>query len=303
MRRVSGYNLDEFVDGAGYTGPIGGRNLDGHRVVEPVNLIVGSEGTLACVLEAKLRLTPLPAATALAIVHFDDEIASLRHVPEILTHQPSTVELLDELVIRESLSNAATRQQATFFEGQPKSVLIVEMFGDDAADAQTADPRHGRRLEEQTDRLRLAHPRRQAGPGQRVGRAQSRTGPDQQRAGPGQRPGVYRRCVRAGRSAGGIRRTPAGRLPRVRRPDNDVRPRQRRSNSFPAAAGPAPAGTSPEDGCDRQPGLRAGLPVRRLVCRRARRRAGARRVRPTLLRAAVVPRRSGRSRGCSIRAT
>jgi len=136
MRRVSGYNLDEFVDGAGYTGPIGGRNLDGHRVWNLSHLIVGSEGTLACVLEAKLRLVPLPAATALAIVHFDEEIASLRHLPEILAHPVSAVELLDELVIRESLTNAATEQLATFFEGQPKAVLIVEVFGDDAADAQ-----------------------------------------------------------------------------------------------------------------------------------------------------------------------
>ncbi|MCU0872825.1 MAG: FAD-binding protein [Pirellulaceae bacterium] len=136
MRRVSGYNLDEFVDGAGYTGPIGGRNLDGHRAWNLANLIVGSEGTLACVLEAKLRLTPLPAATALAIVQFDDELASLRHVPEILAHPVSTVELLDELVIRESLVNPTTRRLATFFEGQPKAVLIVEVFGSDAADAQ-----------------------------------------------------------------------------------------------------------------------------------------------------------------------
>ena len=136
MRHVSGYNLDEFVDGAGYTGPIGGRNLDGPRTWNLSNLIVGSEGTLACVLEAKLRLTPLPAATALAIVQFDDELASLRHVPEILAHPVSTVELLDELVIRESLVNATTRRLATFFEGQPKAVLIVEVFGSDAADAQ-----------------------------------------------------------------------------------------------------------------------------------------------------------------------
>ncbi len=135
MRRVSGYNLDEFVDGAGYTGPIGGRNLDGRRAWNLSNLIVGSEGTLGCVLETKLRLTPLPAATALAIVHFDDELASLRRLPEILAHPVSAVELLDELVIRESLVNTATRQLATFFEGQPKAVLIIETFGDDAADA------------------------------------------------------------------------------------------------------------------------------------------------------------------------
>ena len=73
-----------------------------------VGLIVGSEGTLGVVLEAKIRLVPVPRATALAIVHFHDEIESLRRVPEILKHHPSTVELLDELVLREAQVNAAT---------------------------------------------------------------------------------------------------------------------------------------------------------------------------------------------------
>ena len=54
LRRVSGYNLDEFVDGAGYTGPIGPRRESnrGHRTWNLANLIVGSEGTLAVLLEA-----------------------------------------------------------------------------------------------------------------------------------------------------------------------------------------------------------------------------------------------------------
>ena len=134
MRRVSGYNLDEFVDGAGYTGPIGGRNLSEHRDWNLSNLFVGSEGTLGVLLEAKLRLTPLPKATAVAIVHFHDEIESLRHVPEILKHGPSTVELLDQVVLKESLQNATTRNLATFLEGEPKAVLIVEVFGDDESD-------------------------------------------------------------------------------------------------------------------------------------------------------------------------
>jgi FAD/FMN-containing dehydrogenase len=88
MRRVSGYNLDEFVDGAGYTGPIGGRNATGPRPWNLAHLIVGSEGTLACLLEATVRLTPLPKATALAIVHFDNEIDSLRHVPRSCAMSP-----------------------------------------------------------------------------------------------------------------------------------------------------------------------------------------------------------------------
>ncbi|MBT3296575.1 MAG: FAD-binding protein [Verrucomicrobia bacterium] len=135
MRRVSGYNLDEFVDGAGYTGPIGGRHLDGHRTWNLSNLVVGSEGTLALVLEARVRLTPLPGARMLTVVHFKDEIDSLRHLPAILAHEPSAVELLDSVVMNEALVNPATRAMTGFIEGSPKAVLICEVSGRDAADA------------------------------------------------------------------------------------------------------------------------------------------------------------------------
>ncbi|CAN0461901.1 unnamed protein product, partial [Laminaria digitata] len=58
MRRVSGYNLDAFVDGAGYTGPIGDyddtHGPDKHRPWNLADLIAGSEGTLGFLLEAKV---------------------------------------------------------------------------------------------------------------------------------------------------------------------------------------------------------------------------------------------------------
>lgn len=135
MRRVTGYNLDEFVDGAGYTGPIGGRDNAGHRRWNLSNLIVGSEGTLATVVEAKIRLVPLPRATALGIVHFHDMIDALRAVAQINRHDPSAVEVLDEVVLKEAVINAATRDKATFLEGTPGAVLLVEMFGADPAEA------------------------------------------------------------------------------------------------------------------------------------------------------------------------
>ena len=135
MRRVSGYNLDEFVDGAGYTGPIGGRSNSNHRVWNLANLVVGSEGTLGFVLEAKIKLEPLPRATALCIVHFHDLIESLRAVVEINRHGPSAVELLDEVVLREAVVNASTRHLATFIQGEPDAVLLVEVFGENADDA------------------------------------------------------------------------------------------------------------------------------------------------------------------------
>ncbi len=138
MRRVSGYNLDEFVDGAGYTGDIGPRGTynAGPRTWNLSNLIVGSEGTLGLLLEAKIRLTPLPGATAVCVLHFDDDIEALRRVPEINAFATSAVELLDRNTTREAKVNGATRDMAWWIQGDPAAVLLCEFFGNDAQDAQ-----------------------------------------------------------------------------------------------------------------------------------------------------------------------
>src|SRR5262249_7103878 len=56
LRRVGGYNLDLFVPGKG-------------TVANLAHLLVGSEGTLAVVTEAKLRLVELARATELLGLH------------------------------------------------------------------------------------------------------------------------------------------------------------------------------------------------------------------------------------------
>ncbi|MDY7102472.1 MAG: FAD-binding and (Fe-S)-binding domain-containing protein [Actinomycetota bacterium] len=133
MRRVSGYNLDELVDGAGYTGPIGPRDRSGPRRRSLADLVVGSEGTLAVVLEATVRLVPRPVASALCVVHFDDLLDALRAVPTVLGHDPSAVELLDDVVLREAIRNPSTADKAGFFDGNPAAVLICEV-------SETGDP-------------------------------------------------------------------------------------------------------------------------------------------------------------------
>ena len=62
LRRVAGYNLDEFV------------RKDHHNLAK---LIVGSEGTLAVVTEAKVNLVPLKKHCVVAVVHFDDMYSAL----------------------------------------------------------------------------------------------------------------------------------------------------------------------------------------------------------------------------------
>ncbi|MCA9235833.1 MAG: FAD-binding protein [Planctomycetales bacterium] len=138
MRRVAGYNLDEFVDGAGYTGPIGPRAAinAGTRPWNLSNLIVGSEGTLATLLDAKIRLVPLPNATAVCVVHFTNAIDALAAVPAINEHGPSAVELLDRGIMREARINPATRDMAGWVEGDPAAVLLTEFFAETPAEAE-----------------------------------------------------------------------------------------------------------------------------------------------------------------------
>ena len=84
MRRVSGYNLDEFVRNGKF-------NLG--------KLVVGSEGTLAAVHQAKVRIEPRPPATALCVVHFADIVESIRASDIILPFNPSAIELIDDMII------------------------------------------------------------------------------------------------------------------------------------------------------------------------------------------------------------
>jgi len=115
MRRVGGYNLDELIDRENW-------NL--------AKILTGSEGTLACIVEAKLKLEPLPKATALLVVHFTDLLESLRAVEQILQHRPAAVELLDNVIIDLAHNNLDLKKLCAFIEGKPQALLLIEFFGE-----------------------------------------------------------------------------------------------------------------------------------------------------------------------------
>ena len=117
LRRVGGYNLDEFV-----------------KPDQPFNLsklMVGSEGTLGVVLEAKINLVPLPAAKAVLAIQFADLLEALEAAPLILRHRPSAIEVMDKFILnhtRQSAQLDALRN--SFIEGEPGGLLCVEVYGD-----------------------------------------------------------------------------------------------------------------------------------------------------------------------------
>jgi FAD/FMN-containing dehydrogenase len=77
LRRVSGYNLDDFVNAEA--------PLDLSR------MLVGSEGTLAVMTEAKIRLHPVPKLKGVAAVHFRTIVEAAEGTVAALEHEPSAV--------------------------------------------------------------------------------------------------------------------------------------------------------------------------------------------------------------------
>jgi FAD/FMN-containing dehydrogenase/Fe-S oxidoreductase len=120
LRRVGGYNLDEF------TRPSTPFNLS--------KLMVGSEGTLGVILEAKLNLVPLPKAKAVLAIQFHDTLEALAATPVILQHRPSAVEIMDKFILDHTRQSAALeRIRSSFVKGDPGALLCVEFYDDEAA--------------------------------------------------------------------------------------------------------------------------------------------------------------------------
>src|SRR5215472_8111642 len=119
LRRVSGYNLDEFVRNGKF-------NL--------VKLVVGSEGTLATVHQAKVRIEPRPPATALCVVHFADIVESIRASDIILPFKPAAIELIDDMIINLGRNSLEISRLMGFVEGNPAALLLVEFYGENEAE-------------------------------------------------------------------------------------------------------------------------------------------------------------------------
>ena len=119
MRRVSGYNLDSFL---------------GEEPVNLTKMVVGSEGTLCVVNEAKINLVPRPTMTSLSVLHFRDIFEASEATKEVLNHGPSSVEVLDKMVLDRSRESMGQSRNMAFVQGDPGAVLLVEFYGESEAE-------------------------------------------------------------------------------------------------------------------------------------------------------------------------
>jgi FAD/FMN-containing dehydrogenase len=121
-RRVSGYNIDALLPENGF---------------HVARALVGSEGTLVTILEAKLNLVPSPAARSLLILGYPDIYEAGDHVTEILPFHPTALEGIDHLLVQFEQDKGDKKANLSLLP-EGKGFLLVEFGGDSKEESDEA---------------------------------------------------------------------------------------------------------------------------------------------------------------------
>ncbi|MGN6815862.1 MAG: FAD-binding and (Fe-S)-binding domain-containing protein [Solirubrobacterales bacterium] len=113
-RRVSGYNLDELLPEKGFN---------------VARALVGSEGTLATVLEATVRLVHSPPARSLLVLGYPSVFEAADHVSEILEYGPTGLEGLDRTLIEDMVGKGEHTSEVPMLP-DGDGWLLVEFGGE-----------------------------------------------------------------------------------------------------------------------------------------------------------------------------
>ncbi|NWJ50474.1 MAG: FAD-binding protein [Bacteroidetes bacterium] len=118
-RRNTGYAIDYLLETNIFTETESPFNF--------CNLITGSEGTLCFMTEIKLNLVPLPPKeNMLVAIHHKTLKEAFKANLVALKYHPVAVELMDHIIIEQTLNNITQRKNRFFIEGSPEALLLVE---------------------------------------------------------------------------------------------------------------------------------------------------------------------------------
>ena len=120
-RRVSGYNLDQLL-------PENGFNV--------ARALVGTEGTCALTLQAKLRLVRSPAQRVILVLGYPDIYVAADAVPEYQRFSPIAIEGLDRAIIRGLQARKLAQAEIDLLPAG--DAWVVMEFGADSIEAATA---------------------------------------------------------------------------------------------------------------------------------------------------------------------
>src|SRR5437660_2202195 len=121
IKRWPGYGLTRFLRAP--------KNLN--------EILAGSEGTLAAVFSAELKICPLPREKGLGLVFFGSVDDAMQATVELLDLKPAAIEHIDQLLFDQTkgqLHFQAARDLMELDAKPCKAVLIVEFYDEDVAE-------------------------------------------------------------------------------------------------------------------------------------------------------------------------
>lgn len=125
QRNVSGYNVKRLIEEAK------------QGKVNVARLLAGSEGTLAIVTAAEIALEPIPDATGVALLLYEDLHDAVADVSAIVDHEPAAVELVDDVLLDLARNSEEFGEIVASLPDGIEGVLLVECYGkteDEAAE-------------------------------------------------------------------------------------------------------------------------------------------------------------------------
>ncbi len=119
-KRWPGYGLDRFL-----------RNPDGFH-----HLLAGSEGTLAAILSAEVKIVPLPRRKTVGLIFFASVTEAMQATVELLDLKAATIEHIDRVLFDQTRGQLAFRAARALLEldQKPCEAILMLEFYDDAGD-------------------------------------------------------------------------------------------------------------------------------------------------------------------------
>jgi FAD/FMN-containing dehydrogenase/Fe-S oxidoreductase len=117
LKRWPGYGIERFLRAP--------NNL--------ANILAGSEGTLAAIFSAELRISPLPREKGLGLIFFASVDEAMQATVELLDLRPAAIEHIDRPLFdqtREQLHFQAARDLLELDTKPCESILLVEFYED-----------------------------------------------------------------------------------------------------------------------------------------------------------------------------
>ncbi len=145
LRRVGGYNIDRVYSAD--------RSPDEENLLGGVDLtqvMVGSEGTLAAVTDARVKLWDIPKAKGLAVLHFSTLREAMEATVATLEHDVSAVEHIGEIIINQARQSLGFARNIGFLQSEPTDILVVEMTGESRSEVEAKLARFSEAIKRQT---------------------------------------------------------------------------------------------------------------------------------------------------------